>query len=201
MADQEDRRLLMTARATFDFTGTEALVTGGTSGIGHATATLFRDAGATVTVTGTKAGPGDYDTDLTGMTYRRLVLTDTQLDRRVGLGDKHTRCSGQQCRSQLPRRAQRSRARRVRGLGGAQPHGALPVDRRTAEGAGRVHRPRRCQRGLPFVIVGAAGGHHGARLRRGQGRHRQPSRTTSRSSGRRATSVSMRWCPASSTRR
>ncbi len=67
----------MTARATFDFTGTEALITGGTSGIGHATATLFRDAGATVTVTGTKAGPGDYDTDLTGMTYRRLVLTDT----------------------------------------------------------------------------------------------------------------------------
>jgi 3-oxoacyl-[acyl-carrier protein] reductase len=67
----------MTARATFDFTGTEALITGGTSGIGHATATLFRDAGATVTVTGTKAGPDDYDTDLTGMTYRRLILTDT----------------------------------------------------------------------------------------------------------------------------
>jgi 3-oxoacyl-[acyl-carrier protein] reductase len=66
----------MTARATFDFTGTEALITGGTSGIGHATATLFRDAGATVTVTGTKAGPGDYDTDLTGMTYRQLILTD-----------------------------------------------------------------------------------------------------------------------------
>jgi len=67
----------LTARATFDFTGTKALITGGTSGIGHATATLFRDAGATVTITGTKAGPGDYDTDLTGMTYRQLILTDT----------------------------------------------------------------------------------------------------------------------------
>lgn len=66
----------MTARATFDFTGTKALITGGTSGIGHATATLFRDAGATVTITGTKAGPDDYDTDLTGMTYRQLILTD-----------------------------------------------------------------------------------------------------------------------------
>ncbi len=66
----------MTARATFDFTGTEALITGGTSGIGHATATLFRDAGAAVTVTGTKAGPGDYDTDLAVMTYRQLILTD-----------------------------------------------------------------------------------------------------------------------------
>jgi NAD(P)-dependent dehydrogenase (short-subunit alcohol dehydrogenase family) len=67
----------MTARATFDFTGTHALITGGTSGIGHATATLFRDAGATVTVTGTKASAGDYDTDLTGMTYRQLLLADT----------------------------------------------------------------------------------------------------------------------------
>jgi 3-oxoacyl-[acyl-carrier protein] reductase len=67
----------VTARATFDFSGAEVLVTGGTSGIGYATATLFRDAGARVTVTGTRAGAGEYDTDLDGMTYRRLVLTDT----------------------------------------------------------------------------------------------------------------------------
>ena len=30
-----------------------------------------------MTVTGTKAAPADYDTDLTGMAYRRLILTDT----------------------------------------------------------------------------------------------------------------------------
>ncbi|MFI9531760.1 SDR family NAD(P)-dependent oxidoreductase [Nocardia fusca] len=66
----------MTARVHFDFTGTAALVTGGTSGIGHATAALFRDAGADVTVTGTRPAPADYDTDLTGMRYRQLVLTD-----------------------------------------------------------------------------------------------------------------------------
>jgi NAD(P)-dependent dehydrogenase (short-subunit alcohol dehydrogenase family) len=66
----------MTARATFDFTGSEILITGGTSGIGHATAALFRDAGARVTLTGTRAGAGDYDTDLSGMTYRRLILTE-----------------------------------------------------------------------------------------------------------------------------
>ncbi|OBB27817.1 oxidoreductase [Mycolicibacterium peregrinum] len=66
----------MTARVSFDFTGTTALITGGTSGIGHATATLFRDAGAEVTVTGTKPAATDYDTDLNGMTYRQLVITE-----------------------------------------------------------------------------------------------------------------------------
>ena len=66
----------MTARLTFDFTGTRALVTGATSGIGHAVALILRDAGAKVTVTGTKPAAGDYDTDLSGMTYRRLVLTE-----------------------------------------------------------------------------------------------------------------------------
>src|SRR6516225_4217618 len=66
----------MMARVSFDFTGTAALVTGGTSGIGHATATLFRDAGAEVTVTGTKPAATDYDTDLSGMAYHQLQITD-----------------------------------------------------------------------------------------------------------------------------
>jgi 3-oxoacyl-[acyl-carrier protein] reductase len=68
----------VTGRVSFDFTGTTAVITGGTSGIGHATATLFRDAGATVTITGTRAASSDYDTDLAGMTYRRLILTDPE---------------------------------------------------------------------------------------------------------------------------
>jgi len=66
----------MTARVGFDFTGTAALITGGTSGIGHATAVLFRDAGAEVTVTGTKAAATDYDADFSGMAYRQLQITD-----------------------------------------------------------------------------------------------------------------------------
>ena len=68
----------MTARASFDFTGTTVLVTGGTSGIGHATATLFRDAGAEVTITGTKPAAADYDTDLSGMAYHQLRITDNE---------------------------------------------------------------------------------------------------------------------------
>lgn len=67
----------MTNRVRFDFTGATALVTGGTSGIGHATASLLRDSGAHVTITGTKAGPQDYDVNLSGLEYRRLSLTDS----------------------------------------------------------------------------------------------------------------------------
>lgn len=60
----------------FDFTGTAALVTGGTSGIGHAIASAFADAGAAVTVTGTRAAATDYDTDLSRFGFRSLDLTD-----------------------------------------------------------------------------------------------------------------------------
>lgn len=66
----------MTARVSFDFAGTTVLITGGTSGIGHATASLFRDAGADVAVSGTKPAATDYDADLSGMTYHQLAITD-----------------------------------------------------------------------------------------------------------------------------
>src|SRR5271156_5357394 len=66
----------MTARISFDFTGTTALITGGTSGIGHATAVLFRDAGAEVAITGTQPTVTDYGVDLSGMAYHQLRITD-----------------------------------------------------------------------------------------------------------------------------
>ena len=66
----------MANRCSFDFFGTEVLVTGGTSGIGLATASAFADAGATVTVTGTREGSADYDTALDGFAYHQLDLRD-----------------------------------------------------------------------------------------------------------------------------
>ena len=61
---------------TFDFAGAHVLVTGGTSGIGHAIAHAFAGAGAQVTITGTKASGADYETDLTPFAYRQCRMTE-----------------------------------------------------------------------------------------------------------------------------
>ncbi|OBB65198.1 SDR family NAD(P)-dependent oxidoreductase [Mycobacterium sp. 852014-50255_SCH5639931] len=79
----------MTARVSFDFTGTTVLITGATSGIGHATAVLFRDAGARVAVTGTKPAPEVYGVDLSGMDYHQLQISDP--DSVDALADKFNR--------------------------------------------------------------------------------------------------------------
>jgi 3-oxoacyl-[acyl-carrier protein] reductase len=56
--------------------GKTVLVTGGSQGIGHATALAFRDAGATVHITGTRASAADYADDLSGLTYHRAAMTE-----------------------------------------------------------------------------------------------------------------------------
>jgi 3-oxoacyl-[acyl-carrier protein] reductase len=59
--------------AAFDFFGAHILVTGGTSGIGLATASAFAASGAEVTVTGTKASSADYDIDLAQFHYIQMI--------------------------------------------------------------------------------------------------------------------------------
>jgi 3-oxoacyl-[acyl-carrier protein] reductase len=66
----------MTNGLRFDFAGSSVLVTGGTSGIGHAVATAFAASGARVTVTGTRADAGRYDRDLSSFAYRPLDVRD-----------------------------------------------------------------------------------------------------------------------------
>ena len=70
------RRRRMTNLLRFDFAGTSVLVTGGTSGIGHAIASAFSDSGADVTVTGTRPDAGHYDVDLSPFSYRSLEMRD-----------------------------------------------------------------------------------------------------------------------------
>lgn len=68
----------MSAAPRFDFSGCNVLVTGGTSGIGAAIARGFLDAGASVTVTGTRESAGAYDADLSAFGYRTMALTSPE---------------------------------------------------------------------------------------------------------------------------
>ena len=56
----------------FDFDGASVLVTGGTGGTGAAVAAAFREAGANVTITGTRPSAADYEEDLDGFGYHQL---------------------------------------------------------------------------------------------------------------------------------
>jgi 3-oxoacyl-[acyl-carrier protein] reductase len=60
----------------YDYQGAQVLVTGGTSGIGAGIAAAYREAGAEVTITGTRASLAEYDADLSGYRYLQLSLTD-----------------------------------------------------------------------------------------------------------------------------
>lgn len=71
-----DKHATARGTASFDFSNARVLVTGGTSGIGLATARAFATAGAHVTITGTRAGADAYDVALDQFSYRQLRVTD-----------------------------------------------------------------------------------------------------------------------------
>lgn len=70
---------------SYDFTGYQVLVVGGTRGEGHAIATAFARSGASVTVTGTMMLRSLYDTDLTPFDYESVNLArQISIDNLVG---------------------------------------------------------------------------------------------------------------------
>ncbi len=67
-------------------TDKKVLITGGSQGIGHACAMLFKGLGAAVTVTGTRASFADYDTPLEGVGYIQANLADPDARAAVAAG-------------------------------------------------------------------------------------------------------------------
>ena len=61
---------------SYDFSGAHVLVTGGTSGIGAAAAAAYLEAGAIVTITGTRGSASEYDGDLSGYRYLQMDIED-----------------------------------------------------------------------------------------------------------------------------
>lgn len=60
-----------------DYSGKTVLVVGGTSGIGNGIAQAFREQGATVHVTGTRASAEDYpESDMEGLNFASLDVAD-----------------------------------------------------------------------------------------------------------------------------
>ena len=65
----------MSLVAALDFTDKHVLVCGGSDGIGYGVATAFYEAGATVSITGTRSA-SSYDNDFRHFTYYQLDVQD-----------------------------------------------------------------------------------------------------------------------------
>jgi len=76
MTHHQAQPLNKTGTVRYDYAGAHVLVTGGTSGIGAAVAKAYREAGAIVTITGTRPSAKDYDEDFGNSRYLQLDVTN-----------------------------------------------------------------------------------------------------------------------------
>ena len=73
------------AGMVFDYRGCRVLVTGGSNGIGACIARAFLDAGAHVTITGTRPQPDDYESDLIAQALEQTGWNKNRAARLLGL--------------------------------------------------------------------------------------------------------------------
>ena len=69
---------LSMSNISFDYSNTDILVTGGTSGIGKAIAEAYLASGANVTITGTRSSKEDYQNIPKELSYIKLNLEDKE---------------------------------------------------------------------------------------------------------------------------
>ena len=137
-----------------DFSGKTVLVVGGTSGIGNGIAHGFRQHGALVHVTGTRAAASDYaaseGSDLAGLTFHRLDVSDASATASFELPERLdvvVLCQGtvRYRREEFEREGWDA---------------VMEVNLNSLIDCARIVRPRLAERGGSLIVVSSVGAYH-----------------------------------------
>ena len=137
-----------------DFSGKTVLVIGGSSGIGNGIAHGFRQHGALVHVTGTRAAASDYaaseGSDLAGLTFHRLDVSDASATASFELPeqlDVVVLCQGtvRYRREEFEREGWDA---------------VMEVNLNSLMDCARIVRPRLAERGGSLIVVSSVGAYH-----------------------------------------
>ena len=137
-----------------DFSGKTVLVVGGTSGIGNGIAHGFRQHGALVHVSGTRAAASDYaaseGSDLAGLTFHRLDVSDASATASFELPeqlDVVVLCQGtvRYRREEFEREGWDA---------------VMEVNLNSLMDCARIVRPRLAEQGGSLIVVSSVGAYH-----------------------------------------
>ena len=137
-----------------DFSGKTVLVVGGTSGIGNGIAHGFRQHGALVHVSGTRAAASDYTasegSDLAGLTFHRLDVSDASATASFALPeqlDVVVLCQGtvRYRREEFEREGWDA---------------VMEVNLNSLMDCARIVRPRLAEQGGSLIVVSSVGAYH-----------------------------------------
>ena len=143
---------------SLDFSGKTVLVVGGTSGIGNGIAHGFRQHGALVHVTGTRAAASDYaaseGSDLAGLTFHRLDVSDASATASFALPERLdvvVLCQGtvRYRREEFEREGWDA---------------VMEVNLNSLMDCARIVRPRLAEQGGSLIVVSSVGAYHALSL-------------------------------------